>query len=99
MAPRLQLHELLETLTPHVYFQPPSNIQLQYPCIVYARDSADHKRADNSTYRFTQRYMVTVIDRNPDSTIPGNLAMLPMCTYTRWFAADNLNHDVFTLFF
>jgi hypothetical protein len=99
MAPRVQLQSLLEQLAPNVYFQPPSNIQLNYPCILYARSSADQKRADNQTYHLTQRYTVTVIDRDPDSLIPGKVALLPMCSYERWFAADNLNHDVFNLFF
>lgn len=99
MAPRLQLQSLLESITPHVYFQPPSNLQLQYPCIIYARDGADSKRADNETYSYTQRYMVTIIDQNPDSQLIGRVARLPMCNYNRFFASDGLNHDVFTLFF
>jgi hypothetical protein len=99
MAPRQQLQSLLESITEHVYFQPPPNLQMTYPCVVYSRDSADQKRADNTTYRFTQRYSVTVIDRDPDSSIPGQIAALPMCTYVNWFAVDGLNHDVFQLFF
>jgi len=43
--------------------------------------------------------MVTVIDRNPDSDLPGKVAELPMCTFNRFFTADNLNHDVYTIFF
>jgi hypothetical protein len=70
MAPRLQLHELLQLITPHVYFQPPENVKLEYPCIIYKRDFADTKFADNEPYAFKKRYMVTVIDRDPDSDIP-----------------------------
>jgi hypothetical protein len=99
MAPRLELQTLLEGLTEHVYFQPPENIQMQYPCIVYHRDFAETEFADNGPYRFELRYMVTVIDRDPDSEIPRKVAMLPMCTFNRFFAADSLNHDVYTLFF
>jgi hypothetical protein len=99
MAPRLQLQALLETLTEHVYFQPPENLKVQYPCIIYHRDFAEAAHADNGPYRRTLRYMVTVIDRNPDSGIPDKVAMLPMCTFNRFYTADNLNHDVYTLFF
>lgn len=99
MAPRPQLQALLEGITEHVYFQPPSNLTMQYPCITYARDAADTKRADNTAYSFTQRYMVTVIDRDPDSIIPAKVRELPMCNYVQFFASDGLNHDVFTLFF
>jgi len=99
MAPRVQLHQLLEDIVDHVYFQPPENIQLVYPCIIYSRDSADTKFADDVPYSFTQRYQVTVIDRDPDSAIPAKVAALPRTSYNRFFAAENLNHDVFSLYF
>ena len=99
MAPRLQLQSLLETMTAHVYFQPPENAKIEYPCIIYHRDFADTGFADNGPYHHTLRYMVTIIDRNPDSNLPAKVAMLPMCLYNRFFIADNLNHDVYTLYF
>lgn len=92
-----ELHELLKTLTTHVYFQPPT--RMQYPCIKYERDFAETAFADNAPYRFTQRYAVTVIDRDPNSDLPGKVAMLPMSSFNRHFTADGLNHDVYTLFF
>lgn len=96
-----QLQELLEDVlgSGNVYFQPPSNVTLLYPCIIYNRDNADEKFAGNQLYNRTQRYQVTVIDREPDSGIPDKVAELPMCSFDRWYAADNLNHDVFTIFF
>lgn len=98
---REQLHEILVGIlgTRNVYFQPPSNTVMTYPCIVYSRDSAFESHADNRLYRFKQRYQVTVIDRNPDSSIPGKIRQLPECSYERFFTADNLNHDVYNLFF
>jgi hypothetical protein len=99
MAPRLQLHELLETFTENVYFQPPTNIELKYPCIVYHRDYAETEFADNRPYNHTLRYMVTVIDRDPDSDIPAKIAALPKSLYNRFFTVDNLNHDVYRVYF
>jgi hypothetical protein len=99
MAPRLQLHDILKTFTDNVYFQPPENITLEYPCIIYQRDYAETKFADDIPYNHTLRYVVTVIDRDPDSDIPGKVASMPMCLYNRFFTADNLNHDVYRLFF
>lgn len=99
MAPRLQLHQLLETLTENVYFQPPTNIQLKYPCIIYRRDFAETKFADDQPYSFMLRYMVTVIDPNPDSDIPAKVASLPRSLFNRFYTADNLNHDVFNVFY
>jgi hypothetical protein len=45
MGHRLQLQTLLEETAEHVYFQPPPNIQMQYPCIIYGRDGSDVKFA------------------------------------------------------
>ncbi len=101
MGLRLQLQVLLETIlgSDNVYFQPPANVQMEYPCIVYSRDSTQTSFADNNPYRFTKRYQVTVIDRNPDSNIPERVGALSMCLHDRTFASDNLNHYVFTLYF
>jgi hypothetical protein len=99
MASRLQLQTLLEEITEHVYFQPPSSIQMQYPCIVYIRDGSDTKYADDAPYTHAKRYQVTVIDRNPDTELSDQLERLRYCSFDRYFPADNLNHYVFTLFF
>lgn len=101
MDKRLELQDLLEfTLeSTNVYFQPPANVAMKYPAIVYERDQADSKFASNALYRYTKRYMVTVITRDPDSEVPDKVAALPMCLFSRHFAADNLNHDVFNLYF
>lgn len=72
---------------------------MQYPCIVYQRDNAITEFADNEPFRYTQRYQVTLIGRDPDTAVLGKIASLPMCLFNRYFAADNLNHDVFVLYF
>jgi hypothetical protein len=101
MAPRVDLQAILEAImgNDHVYFQPPTNVQMVYPSIVYKRDLAETEFADNKPYRYKKRYQVTVIDRDPDSGIPDKIAALPMCVFDRHYTADNLNHDVFTIFF
>lgn len=101
MGQRLDLQELLEEIlgAPNVYFQPPASVQLTYPCFVYQRDTLDTKFADNAPYNLKQRYQVTYIDRDPDSEVPSKLAALPMCAFDRFFVADNLNHDVYRLYF
>jgi hypothetical protein len=86
-------------MTEHVYYQPPTNVTMQYPCIVYFRDGSELQHADNFSYRRTRQYQVTVIDRNPDSDLPDKVEELPMCRLDRAFAADDLNHYVFNLFF
>jgi hypothetical protein len=97
--PRSELQTILESLSENVYFQPPSSERMNYPCIVYSLDAGHNLRADNLLYRYTKRYQVTVIDRNPDSETPDAVVALPMCELERTFRSDNLNHYVFNLFF
>ena len=101
MAIRTELHTLLVELlgNENAYFQPPSNIQLKYPCIIYNRSYIDPKFADNIVYGTKKRYSVTVIDQDPDSPIPDKIGSLPLCRFDRHFVADNLNHDVFNIYF
>ena len=101
MGLRSDLQDILKALlgSDNVYYQPPSNVQMVYPCIVYKRDNQDVKYADDGVYFKKKRYQVTVIDRDPDSIIPDKISELPLCSYDRFYTADNLNHDVFKLFF
>lgn len=94
---RTDFQALLETLCPTVYFQPPT--KLTYPCIIYKRDSAHVDHADNAVYNHKQRYEVTAISSDPDNDIQKALAKLPLSTFNRFFTAEGLNHDVYTIFF
>lgn len=72
---------------------------MKYPCIVYNMDDAITEFADDNPYLYTKRYQVIVIDADPDSLIPDKIATLQMCTFDRYYAADNLNHYVFNIYF
>lgn len=93
------LQVLLESITPNVYYEPPTSIQMKYPCIVYQRGSNSVQYGNNLPYRIDTRYILTVIDEDPDSEIIKEIERLPMCSFDRHFTSDNLNHDVFTLFY
>lgn len=101
MAPRPDLHAILIDIlgSNNVYFQPPPSVQMQYPCIVYKRDGQSTEFANDNPYSRIQRYLVTVIDQNPDSVIHKEVGALPLCIYDRFYTADNLNHDVYRIFF
>jgi hypothetical protein len=98
---RKALNDLFKALlgNDNVYFQPPDNVTMAYPCIVYERDDVDIKSADNRPYTVTKRYQVTLIDPNPDSDVVDKLLDLPQSEYQRHFATSNLNHDVFVLYY
>jgi hypothetical protein len=72
---------------------------MQYPAIVYRRDSDYVSHADNKPYNRKVRYQAIVISSDPDSPIPAKIAELPLCSFNRAYTADKLNHDVFNLFF
>lgn len=101
MNKRTDLQTLLEDIlgSRNVYYQPPSNIQMKYPAIVYSRSDIRNTYADNSVYRQAHMYDITVIDKNPDSTIVEKLSEIPTCRFGRHYTADNLNHDTFTLYY
>jgi hypothetical protein len=99
MVRRHDLQVILEVICPNVYFQPPANVQMIYPAIVYQRDRADSKHADDLPYTVIKRYALTLISKNPDETIFEALSALPMCRHERFFVVDNLNHDAFNIYF
>lgn len=90
---------VLEEASRHVYYQPPENIKMQYPCVLYELDRADIRHADNARYIKWPRYTVTAIDRDPDGRIPDKLLTLSYCSFDRRFINDNLYHDVFTIYY
>lgn len=101
MDRRLSLQETLVNIlgSNNVYFQPPETIRLQYPCIIYERSDIDKKYADNRAYMSMVRYSLTLITRSPESDLVKSILELPYCSYDRYYAADTLNHDVFTLYY
>lgn len=102
MATRLELQSYLEFLAGpgwKVYFQPPENIQMSYPAILYERDLSATLFADNAPYRTEKRYQVTVIDRLPDSEVVDKIEAMPKSTFVRAFATSGLNHTILSLYF
>lgn len=99
MGTRLELHDKLKDITPNVYFQPPNGLQMEYPCIRYRISDENVDHADNGPYKFTQRYQLTIIDKDPDGLIPSKVRVLPMVRFSRFYASGNLNHFVYDLYF
>lgn len=101
MRSRIELQEILEELlgSRNVYFQPPENLKLKYPCIVYNKSDEDNRFADDAKYLRTNVYELTIIDKDPDSLIPECISKLPFCSFDRYFVSDNLNHYSYRLYF
>lgn len=106
MGRRLDLHqELVDYLgvndgKPHVYFQPPESVRLNYPCILYELENGQRFRADDQLYGYIRSYRVTIIDEDPDIEHDRNfMERFQYATFSRAYTADNLNHWVFTLYY
>lgn len=99
MGSRSDLNAKFKELAPHVYFQPPNDAQMEYPCITYERSTPETRFAGNKKYLNVQRYTATVIDADPDSPIREAVEQLPLCSKSTFFVANNLNHDVFDVYF
>ena len=99
MDRRLELHQILINIlgSNNVYFQPPESIKLKYPCIIYERSSIDRKYADNIAYLSKVKYSMKLISREPNNQLVEELLKLPYCSYDRYYVADNLSHDAFTI--
>lgn len=102
MDRRLKLDELLKAIpgVKKVYFQPPENIRMEYPCIRYYRTRPSVDRANDRVYRFTQCYELITIDTNPDAQtaryIVENFQMAEVGTT---YVSENLYHTPITLYF
>ena len=101
MGKRLDLHNLLcgALGSENVYYEPPENVKMVYPCIVYERTKIDARYADGIPYLRKKKYTLTAIYRDPDSEIADRLFELPTCMHDRFFKTDSLYHDVFTIYF
>ena len=101
MGKRRDLHQIFKNL-PEIrdaYFQPPSNEKMVYPCVVYNKDDTYKVHANNNPYMIEYRYQVIAIAKDPESPLFEALEALPKCRFERAYRADQLNHQVFNIYF
>ena len=100
MADRLELHSIFQELlgSSNVYYQPPESIKMQYDAIRYSKKTINSKYANDRKYSMIDCYEIIVISRLPDNPIIKKLLSLPYCSYDRHYVADNLHHDVLTIY-
>lgn len=98
---RLELHQkLVDVMDGNpVYFQPPENFKMTYPCIVYSRKPPKTMHADDFPYIRRMRYQITVIDKDPDSPYPERVWGIKGMSRVNFFVHDNLNHDIFEIYY
>ena len=101
MNKRLELHNKLVALfcNDHVYYQPPENLNMEYPCIRYSKSNITSRHADNINYVNKTSYEIVVIDKHPDNVVIEKILELPLSSYDRHYISDNLNHDVIRIYY
>lgn len=101
MANRLDLQSLLEELlgSKNVYYQPPESIKMQYDAIRYSKKNIRSNYANDTKYSMRDCYELIVISKRPDNPVIKKLLALPYCSYDRPYIADNLYHDVLTIYY
>ena len=101
MAERIELHSLLQELlsSNNVYYQPPESIKMQYDAILYSKKTITSQYANDRKYMMRDCYELIVISRLPDNPVIKKLLELPYCSYDRHYIANNLNHDVLTIYY
>ena len=101
MNRRVELQTKLEELlgSRNVYYQPPESVKMEYPCIRYSKNDISSRHADNMKYSNLTQYEIIVIDKKPDNAVIQEILSLPYTSYNRHYAANNLNHDVITIYY
>lgn len=103
MKTRLDFRKILEQLLVdnnyprNIYYDPPSGFRMKFPCFTYQLSGVSSDHADNLPYNLTQSYLVTWIDKDPDSPMVDKILQIPTCRMNRSFAVDGLNHTTFII--
>ena len=99
--PRTDLQIILEGFAPNVYFQPPNDVLMEYPAIVYKRDGVNAEHANNNPYILGVRYLITAIGKDPDEllTIVLQIASMESAVHQRNYVVRNLYHEIFLVYF
>lgn len=98
---RLELHEILCDVlgSRNVYFQPPENLKMKFPCIIYEHDNNYIAHADNRKYSKMRKYTITIVTNDPDTDIPEKLDEIPFTEFNRRFVADNMHNIVYSIYY
>lgn len=81
-----------------VYFQPPENFKLSYPCVIYSRIPPSVTHADNSLYSLAEKFSIMIVDRDPHSNIWKDILLnLPKVRFDRSFPQNGANHTAMTI--
>ena len=73
------LLHLLQQAVQHnrVYFQPPENLKIGYPAVVFHLSKIEIDRASNVPYKGAKEYSVTLITKDPEPDVIDEILKIP----------------------
>lgn len=99
---REMLHDILVDIlgSNNVYYSPPDNMHMKFPCIIYRPAILGSRFADNTRYINMNQYSITVVDEDPDSKIADKILSLPSASSDApCYTTENLNHWPLSIYF
>lgn len=83
----------------NVYYQPPTNLRMNYDAIRFELSTIDTRFANDKRYAMMNCYDVILITRLPDPEILYKILELPYTSLGRMYKADNLYHYPITIYY
>ena len=93
------LHLLRQAvLHDRVYFQPPENLKIGYPAVVFHLSKIEIDHASNAPYKGAKEYSVTLITKDPEPDVIDEILKIPYSSLDTTYISDGMNHFVFTVY-
>jgi len=94
------LLHLLQKAVDHnrVYFQPPENLKIGYPAVIFHLSKIKVDHAGDVPYKGAREYSVTLITKDPEPEVLDEILKIPYTTLDTTYITDGMNHFVFTTY-
>lgn len=94
------LLHLLQQAVQHnrVYFQPPENLKIGYPAVVFHLSKIEIGHASDVPYKGAKEYSVTLITKDPEPDVIDEILKIPYSSLDTTYISDGMNHFVFTVY-
>lgn len=94
------LLDLLRKAVGHnrAYFQPPENLKIEYPAVVFHLSKIKVDHANDAPYKGAREYSVMLISKEPEPEVLDKILKIPYTSLDTTYIADGMNHFVFTTY-
>lgn len=95
-----QLYPMLDAVSDEVtvYYQPPEEIKLDYPAILFEKTGGEYSFANNKVNSKAAKFKVTVIYKDPNFEYEESMSHIRYCSPDTSFRTEGLYHDVYTVY-